>query len=84
MKTKRIVTSAKGSWKWQDAYRISTYEARVLKNGKTCWVSINTSDKYSEPQLRRCGYSDLPHGSLHHVPLTRDEADAFAQPIELD
>lgn len=81
MLTKRIVTSAKGSWRWQDAYRISTYEARVLKNGKTCWVSVSTTGKFSIPQLKRHGYSDLQHGSLHHKPLTREEADAFAHPI---
>lgn len=78
MQATRIVSRARGSWKWQDAFGLSFYEPKVLRNGKTVWVSVSSYGKFSAPQLRRLGYGEHPHGSLHMVPLTRDEADAFA------
>jgi len=76
LEARRIVTAPKGSWKWQDAYRISTYHAYLLKNGRVAWQSVSQSEKFSEPQLRRNGFDDLPHGSLHNWPVSRREAVA--------
>lgn len=66
---RRIVTSCRGSWRWQNAYRIATYAPALLKNGKLVWKSISTSPKYSWPQLVRSGLDSLPMGSLHNVEI---------------
>lgn len=69
MTTQRIVTSQRGSWRWQDAFRIATYEARPDAAGRLRWYSTGQSGKYSSPQLRRLGV-DLPHGSIHRRLVT--------------
>jgi len=66
---KRIVTSQRGSWKWQDAYRISYYYPRCARDGRWIWTSCgmhNQSCKYSLPQLRRKGLDALSFGSIHN------------------
>ncbi len=73
----RIVTSAMGSWKWQPAFRIATYEARAGKDGVLRWWSTGRSSKYSAPQLRRYGHDDLPHGSIHRKPLSVEDQAAW-------
>jgi hypothetical protein len=77
MKQNRIVTECQGSWKWQNAYRITTYEPRELKNGRICWQSVSVSGKMSMPQIRRAGLDHLKKYSLHNVPLTWDELCDF-------
>lgn len=75
MTTERIVTSQMGSWKWQDAYRIATYEAAAGKDGKLRWWSVGRSGKWSQPQLKKQGYWDsIPYGSLHRKELSVEEA----------
>ena len=74
MRQQRIVTSEMGSWKWQNAYRIATYEARAGVDGVLRWWSVGRSGKYSDPQLRRYGYSDrLMWGGIHRKALTVEE-----------
>jgi hypothetical protein len=64
-----IVTSQKGSWRWQDAYRVSSYQPRVTRDGRVILRSQYRSGKYSWPQLRRVAFFDLPAvvGSLHNA-----------------
>ena len=60
----RIVTSQKGSWKWQDAYRISTYEPHLCKNGAYVWRSVSQSSKFAITKSNpHTGYK---HGSLNN------------------
>lgn len=73
--TSRIVTEQKGSWKWQDAYRITYYEATILKNDTVAWVSYSSSRKMSAPQLGS-RFNAMDHGSLHHRPIKMNEAAA--------
>ncbi len=68
---KRIVTAPRGSWKWQDAYRVAEYRPRKCKNGRIVWESFSRSGKYSLPQLSKSEYADLPRGSLHNWPVSR-------------
>jgi hypothetical protein len=72
----RIVTEGRGSWKWQDAYRQNTYGAKIRqRDGMAIWESRLVGRKYSEPQLRGIGaWATTDHGSVHHQPITRDEA----------
>lgn len=64
---KRIVTSEKGSWRWQDAFRVSEYRPRRTRSGRWIWSSAGTSGKMSEPQLRRAGAFGRYHvGSAHN------------------
>jgi len=74
LETERVVTSEKGSWKWQNAYRISSYRARKAENGKIVWHCYHTSGKYSEPQLRACGLDRLTAGGLHNKQVDRNYA----------
>ena len=71
IQTDRITTSQQGSWRWQNAYRISHYQATERgTDGAIIWRSVSRSGKYSEPQLRSYGHSHLPHGGLHHRPVS--------------
>jgi hypothetical protein len=81
----RIVTTQRGSWKWQDAFRINTYTARLMDDGRVLWETANAGNKVSEPQLREwaksMGYSSLRHGSMHNVPVSyRDAVKCLGAP----
>lgn len=73
-----IVTRQRGSWKYQDAYGVSTYAPKLTKRGVWVWAAVGSHGKYSWPQLRRNGLSSLPLGSKHHRPLTPAELSAMA------
>ncbi len=77
MEIKSIVTSCRGSWQWQDAYRIAWYSPVLCKDGRVRWQSNGQSGKISSPQLRRQGCYDNPNylsGSQHNTPVIRAEA----------
>lgn len=65
--TQRIVTHEMGSWKWQDAYCVATYEARPDRQGRLRWYSVEHGPKRSRPQLDRMGITDelTDVGSIH-------------------
>jgi len=69
MRIQRIVTVERGSWRWQDAFAISTYEPRVTRAGRVVWSLVAKTGKLSMPQVRRLGYDHLPKGSLHNRPV---------------
>lgn len=49
-----LVTRPMGSWRWQNAYAISTYKLVAQSNSnRLVWRLSNRSNKMSEPQLRR-------------------------------
>lgn len=74
-----IVTRQRGSWKYQDAYGLSTYAPHRTKDGRWVWKSVGSCGKYSWPQLRRMGTTTrLPLGGKHHRPLTPAELSAMA------
>jgi hypothetical protein len=53
-----LVTRPRGSWKWQDAYAISTY--RLMPNHdetRVVWKLIDRTGKLSLPQIKRYGMS---------------------------
>ena len=66
LETKRIVTRQRGSWRWQNAFAVTTYRPRQRKDGRWIWYAAQTTGKFSEPQLRRLGYDKFPSGSLHN------------------
>lgn len=76
LRCERIVTEARGAWKWQDAYRSNTYCAKIRqRDGMAIWESRLIGHKFSEPQLRNLGaWATTDHGSVHNQPITRDEA----------
>ncbi len=76
MSIQAIVTKPRGSWIWQDAYGISTYEPYVTKTGRVLLRSVSQSSKYSWPQLRHRA-KNLPQGSLHNVPPTTYVVDDY-------
>jgi hypothetical protein len=64
----RIVTAEQGSWKWQKAYRISTYRPHVTRDGRVILRSSRTTlGKYSWPQLRGSALVRYGVGSLHNA-----------------
>lgn len=73
-----IVTRQRGSWKYQDAYGVSTYAPKLTKRGKWVWEQVGTHGKYSWPQLRRNGLVTLPLGGKHHREMTPAEVSAMA------
>lgn len=76
MSVSSIISSAQGSWKYQRAYRIADYVVTALDDGRVVFCSVGMSGKYSEPQLRRYGLSELVklRGGLHYKPVTRKYA----------
>jgi len=50
-----LVTRPRGSWKWQDAFAISTYQLTVGHMGEAIYKFVGRSAKFSEPQLKRYG-----------------------------
>lgn len=65
----RVVTERRGSWRWQDAYRIATYEPRLRARGAGyIWVSVYRGPKFAKTRANRDRYHDLRSGSLHHKP----------------
>lgn len=64
-----VVTYPRGSWKYQDAYRVARYIPRQTKSGKWIWVNDGyATGKMSEPQLRRAGWNTVVH-SYHNQPI---------------
>ncbi len=70
MTRQAIVTRPRGSWKWQDAYAVATYEAQQTRDGRWIWRNVGRGPKRSKPQLRG---TNLPFKSLHNVELTPEE-----------
>lgn len=68
------VTEQRGSWKWQDAYRVTKFRAHLSQNGKVLWRSWSQSQKQSWPQMRREGWQPHQVGSLHNVGVPRKDA----------
>ncbi len=65
----RVVTERRGSWKWQDAYRIATYTPRLRASGAGyVWVSVYRGPKFAKTLANQDRYCDLRSGSLHHRP----------------
>lgn len=75
---RRIVTEQRGSWRWQDAFRIATYEQYTTRDGRLVWRSVDRSRKLSLPQIRALGLGGLRHGSLHHKPVLAPHVAAEA------
>src|SRR5438105_4550104 len=66
-----VVSCPRGSWKWQNAYRVVSYRMHRTRDGRMVWKSYaRLTGKLSEPQIRRNGYGNLPVGSLHHKPVS--------------
>ena len=71
--TSAIVTTPQGSWRWQKAFRVASYEAAErIGDGVVVWRSVEQGRKRSINQLP----AGLPAGSLHNCPVRR--ADAVA------
>jgi hypothetical protein len=73
IKTTRIVSEQRGSWKWQDAYSVAEYRSALADNGRVVWRSYQRGYKRSKPQLGETWF-DYDHGSLHNRPVARSEA----------
>ena len=61
-----LVTRPKGSWKWQDAYAISTWRVEMGSRGRAIWAFCGRSKKHSLPQLREveCQCVGRPRNSM--------------------
>lgn len=71
----RIVSTPRGSWRWQNAYRIASYAPHRTKDGRWIWRSLGRGRaKLSMPQIRRRAYwARLDIGSLHNRPISPDD-----------
>jgi hypothetical protein len=67
LRTVRLVTEQRGSWKWQDAFRKAYYEIRYSPRRKYHYfVSVARSGKFPLTRGRGAG---LPKGGLHNHPV---------------
>lgn len=74
----RIVTEQKGSWKWQDAYRVAWYRVRYSPRQKRhFWQSETRSGKFAMNSSNMERYDGIPHGSLHNHPVSGEELAAI-------
>jgi hypothetical protein len=62
-----------GSWRWQQAWTITSYEARLTDDGRVIWEAKGDNGKRSYPQIRDMA-KGLPHHSLHNKPVSRANA----------
>ena len=72
---KRIVTERRGSWEWKDAFRVATYSATLMDDGRILWKAAYHGPKLSAPQM----YHNIAKGgrlmaewglgSLHNTPV---------------
>lgn len=79
--TKRIVTEKRGSWKWQDAFRLATYIVVKAKTGKYIWRAIDRSEKFAHTKTTRCLWETYKTGSLHNKPAVLACIDDFGNMI---
>jgi hypothetical protein len=72
---KRIVTEGRGSWEWQDAFRVATYVATLMDDGRILWKAAYHGPKLSAPQMyhniAKGGrlMAEWGMGSLHNAPV---------------
>ena len=63
-----IVTSCKGSWKYQDAYRLARYLPRQTRDGRTVLASQGRSEKFARTRKTAAKFAQYGLvGSLHNV-----------------
>ena len=72
---KRVVTERKGSWRWQDAYRVATYRPQMSTRGVWLWKSVERSGKIACTRSTVHLWA-LGTGSLHNRPA-RHGVDDF-------
>jgi len=81
--TKRIVSECRGSWKWQDAFRVAKYSAALMDDGRILWKSASHGPKLSAPQMyhniAKAGplMREWGLGSLHNAPVPYSYAVAY-------
>jgi hypothetical protein len=72
-----IVTYPRGSWKWQDAYRVVAYRLHKTRDGRWIWkYHHQVRGKSSWAQLKRSGWTNQPKikiGGLHNSLITDPE-----------
>ena len=45
---KRVVTSQKGSWRWQDAFRLASYTPHTTRDGRLIFRSLGSGGKFAD------------------------------------
>jgi hypothetical protein len=74
----RIVTSCKGSWKYQDAYRIATYLPFPSADGKRLLMkSQGTGSKFALTKKTAHKWTRYDTGSLHNAEVIATITDDF-------
>lgn len=68
-----LVARPKGTWRWQDAYAVSSHALTRRRDGTLGWVMSRRSSKMSLPQIVRAGARYDYTGGLHQRPLTASE-----------
>jgi hypothetical protein len=63
-----IVTEQKGSWRWQNAYRLATYAPHQCRDGHWVWQSISRSNKFACTRRTEAIFAAHRSGSLHNRP----------------
>jgi len=77
---RRIVSECRGSWRWQDAYRVATYRLGRGVDGALRWYVASRSCKLSWPQILRAAHDrDLPAGTIHRRAFTCGDVMDYAE-----
>jgi hypothetical protein len=69
---RRIVSTTRGSWRWQDAYALARYQVTRGRDGRLRWTTCDPGGlgKWSMPQLlRNPRVAQLQSGSAHRHAL---------------
>lgn len=75
-----IVSRPRGTWKWQDAYAISTCQPSFSSRAKYWyWICARRGDKMSMPQLKRAGYDRTSMPSRHNTRVSKRDILAFLE-----
>jgi predicted Rdx family selenoprotein len=73
----RIVTSCKGSWNWQNAYRIATYKEHTTRNGRRIFRSLGTGGKFARTLKTAHLWGRYKEGSAHNAEILNQGVDDF-------
>lgn len=65
----RVVTRAKGSWRWQDAFGLSYYLPAVTKTGKHIFRSVSSAGKFAHTRATQWKWKRYGCGSIHNAEI---------------
>lgn len=73
----RITTEERGSWKYQDAFRMSTYLPSVTRDGRRILRSVNRGSKFACIKRTAHLWRQYNQGSVHNYEIKKEFVDDY-------